>query len=55
MYEKAIVPGDTAMPEISINCTMEEGSKARMKAKISGQDACAPVTARIELTDRQPG
>jgi len=41
MYEKAIVPGDTAMPEISINCTMEEGSKARMKEIGSQSIVCA--------------
>jgi hypothetical protein len=34
MYEKAITPGDTVVPEMSINCTMEEGNKARTKAKI---------------------
>jgi hypothetical protein len=34
MYENAIAPEDTAIPEMSINCTMEEGNKARTKAKI---------------------
>jgi hypothetical protein len=33
IYEKAIIPGDTEMREMSINCTMEDGSKASMKAK----------------------
>jgi hypothetical protein len=34
MYEKAIMPGDTTVPEISINCIMDEGNKTRTKADI---------------------
>jgi hypothetical protein len=36
IYEKAMAPEDTLRLEMSINCTMEEGSKTSMKAKISG-------------------
>lgn len=35
MYENAIDPGDTAIPDISIDCTIEEGNKARMKARMA--------------------
>jgi hypothetical protein len=31
MYENAIDPVDTEIPDMSIDCTTEEGNKARMK------------------------
>ena len=34
MYENAIDPVDTEIPDMSIDCTTEEGNKARMKARI---------------------
>jgi len=35
MYENAIDPEDTAIPDISIDCTIEEGNTARTKAKMT--------------------
>ena len=42
------------MPDISINCTTEEGKNARMKAKILGKGACAVISAKTGLTNWKP-
>lgn len=35
MYENAIDAVDTVIPDMSIDCTIEDGNKARMKARMT--------------------